>query len=328
MIPAGTLAAMALERGDEPVAPGTQLAPGYEALDLLRRGGDLDVYDAWSHERAARVVIKALRPDRLDRPGARERLLAEGRLLERLGHPHIVRAYDTLTDPVPAVVLETLSGGTLSRLIEDECDVRTRESIAHLGLQLASAVRYLHRNGVLHLDLKPSNVIAEGGRAKLIDLSVARAPGQAPAGVGTWCYLSPEQARGGDLGPAADVWGIGAVLFETVTGDAPFDDPNVDLGMAEDTGATESGTPHPDRYPQLERRANLIHDGPHDVPRELARLIDRCLEPEPAGRPGLDELSARLELLAEIPAREQRWANAPGRSRTFVAQGKNLPLYR
>jgi eukaryotic-like serine/threonine-protein kinase len=322
MTPAATIAAMPAEgHGVGPAAPGAELAPRYEAIALLRRGGDLDVYDAWSHERSTRVVVKALRPDRLDRQRARRRLLAEGRLLERLTHPHIVRAYDTFTEPVPAVVLETLSGQTLSRLIED--GPLEPESIGHLGLQLASAVRYLHRNGILHLDLKPSNVIAEAGRAKLIDLSVARPPGPAPDGVGTWCYLSPEQARGGELGPAADMWGIGAVLYECVAGEAPFDDPEVDLGMAGSTGATGSSSPHPDRYPQLERRATPLQAGTGGIPEELAELIARCLESEPAARPTVEELSARLEPIAGIPPAEQRWSSAPGGTPTH-----NLRLKR
>jgi eukaryotic-like serine/threonine-protein kinase len=310
MTPAGTIAAMPAEdHGIGSVAPGAELAPGYEAIALLRRGGELDVYDAWSHERGARVVVKALRPDRLDRHRARERLLAEGHLLERLTHPHIVRAYETLTEPIPAVVLETLSGRTLSRLIED--DPLGPESISHLGLQLASAVRYLHHNGILHLDLKPSNVIAEAGRAKLIDLSVARPPGPTPDGVGTWCYLSPEQARGGELGPAADVWGIGAVLYECVAGEAPFDDPDVDLGMADGTDASGSSSPHPDRYPQLERRARPVDTSSAEIPPALSELITRCLEPEPAARPNMKDLSAALEPIAGIPPLERRWGCEP-----------------
>jgi eukaryotic-like serine/threonine-protein kinase len=200
-------------------------APGYQTIELLRRGRDLDVYDAWSEERACRCVVKTVRPDRLGHDGPARRLLAEGRLLCRLTHPHIVRAYEVIEEPVPMVVMETLSGETLSHMVEVR-DVRLSPAeVAHLGLHLASAVRYLHRHGWLHLDLKPSNVIAECGRAKLIDLSVARPPGPAHPGIGTFYYMAPEQARGGELGAAADVWGLGAVLFEAATGEPPSTTP-------------------------------------------------------------------------------------------------------
>ena len=92
-------------------------APGYRTIELLRRGRDLDVYDVWSEERACRCVIKALRPDRLDRDGARRRLLEEGRLLRDLTHPHIVRAYEVAEEPVPMVVMETLTGETVGHMI-------------------------------------------------------------------------------------------------------------------------------------------------------------------------------------------------------------------
>jgi serine/threonine protein kinase len=156
-------------------------APGYRTIELLRRGRDLDVYDVWSEERACRCVIKAVRPDRLHRDGAGSRLLDEGRLLCRLTHPHIVRGYEVCEEPFPMVVLETLAGETLGHMIDRGAALSVPE-LAQLGLHLCSAIRYLHGHGVLHLDLKPSNVIAECGRAKLIDLSVARPPGSRRAG--------------------------------------------------------------------------------------------------------------------------------------------------
>jgi eukaryotic-like serine/threonine-protein kinase len=272
-------------------------APGYEVLELLRRGRDLDVYDVWSEERACRCVIKAVRPDRLDRDGPRARLLAEGRLLQRLTHPHIVRAYEVMEEPVPMVVMETLAGETLGHMIEvREVELSTAE-VAQLGLHLCSAIRYLHRHGVLHLDLKPSNVIAECGRAKLIDLSVARPPGQAHPGIGTHWYMSPEQARGGELGPAADVWGIGAVLFEAATGEPAFDDSEAgdgdDLDLDYDS---VSETVDEADYPQLTGRARPI-DELRPLRAELAELVAACLDPDPARRPAVEDLMRALEPL-------------------------------
>jgi eukaryotic-like serine/threonine-protein kinase len=269
-------------------------APGYRTIELLRRGRDLDVYDVWSEERACRCVIKCVRPDRLDGDGARTRLLEEGRLLQRLTHPHIVRAYEVAVEPVPMIVMETLTGETVGHMIDRDAELSVTE-LAQLGLHLCSAIQYLHLHGVLHLDLKPSNVIAECGRAKLIDLSVARAPGPAHAGIGTHFYLSPEQARGGDLGPAADVWGIGAVLFEAATGEPAFDDP--EGGESESEGSVSESLDDGD-YPQLTTTARRI-DELRPVPAELADLVAACLDPSPELRPSVDELMRRLEPLGE-----------------------------
>lgn len=272
-------------------------APGYRTIELLRRGRDLDVYDVWSEERACRCVIKSVRPDRLHHEGAKRRLLEEGRLLQRLTHPHIVRAYEVSDDPLPMVVMETLAGETLGHMIDRDAELSVPE-LAQLGLHLCSAIRYLHLHGVLHLDLKPSNVIAECGRAKLIDLSVARAPGPAHAGIGTHYYLSPEQARGDVLGPAADVWGIGVVLFEAATGEPAFDDPDAPDDGDDDLDYDESGSESLDEgdYPQLTATARRV-DELRPLPRELADLVAACLDPSPELRPSVDELMRRLEPL-------------------------------
>lgn len=293
-------------RTTDPHAPGATIAPGYEVIEHLRRGNDLDVYDVWSVERRSRCVIKSLRGDRLDRERSRQMVIREGMLLSRLSHPHIVRAYETLADPQPMIVLETLSGETLSHLVEEQGPGET-EAVAHLGLHLGSAIGYMHHNGVLHLDLKPSNVIAEAGRAKLIDLSLARPPGEAAAGIGTWHYLSPEQARGGQLGAPADVWGLGAVLFEAVTGEAPFDDdPDAWTDPESNPSGTYSEEP-PERYPQLERRARRP-EAVRPLPPRLAEPIAACLEPEAADRPSIDELLCAFEDLAGLPPAERRWS--------------------
>jgi serine/threonine protein kinase len=298
--------------------PGTTIAPGCEVISLLSRGRRLDVYDAWDCRRGCRCVIKALRPERLDDIGARESLLEEGRLLCRLSHPHLVRGYEVVAVPEPLVIMETLGGQTLARMIEAD-GVLSVPDAAQLGLQLGSIVRYLHANGVLHLDLKPSNVVAEAGRARLIDLSVARAPGPAPAEIGTWCYMAPEQVRGGVLGAAADVWGIGVVLFEAAVGEAPFEDltggdTSEDSRRIESTGTGAGGDPptgsslegHAGPWLQLDQRAPRI-DELGDAEPALADVVAACLEPAPEHRPTVVELMVRLERLTGLPRDEWRW---------------------
>jgi serine/threonine protein kinase len=158
----------------------------------------------------------------------------------------------------------------------------------------------------------------------VIDLSLARPPGPAPAGVGTWCYLAPEQARGGALGAAADVWGIGVVLFEAATGAPAFDDPGDPLddesltaSSEDDSGEALATWASDDRgeehYPQLEGRAVPV-GSLRQLPPSLAHLIDASLSPDPDERPLLPELLAGLELLAKLPASERRWTDGVGLS--------------
>ena len=264
-----------------PLGPGRVVAPGVRVLGHLARSHYLDVYDAWCERRACHVVVKTLRPNRLRDRSSHDSLLREGELLCRLAHPHIVRAYGVHDGARPVIVLETLGGETLSHLFHRRQRRLAAVDIAHLGIHLASALAYLHGEGILHLDLKPSNVIADGGRAKLIDLSLARPPGRMDGGRGTWCNMSPEQARGGDIGPAADVFGLGTVLWEAAAGRNPFED--LDAGD--------------EYYPQLIHHAAMV-SARRRVPVRLAQVIDGCLEHEAADRPTLDEAIAELAACA------------------------------
>jgi serine/threonine protein kinase len=176
-------------------------------------------------------------------------------------------------------VLEAVGGETLAHLIERSRRRMAVVELAHLGLHLGSALTYLHGEGILHLDLKPSNIVAEAGRAKVLDLSLARPPGRVRAGAGTWSNMAPEQARGGEVGPAADVWGLGTVLYEAAAGVNPFEE-------------------HEDiEYPQLVHGAPPL--GSHRrAPRALTELVDGSLDPEPGRRPGLAAVRAELAALA------------------------------
>ena len=278
------------EQGPPPLPPGELLAPGYRVIGLLRRGRDLDVYDLWSEERTCRCVGKTVRPDRLAKSTARARLVREGKLLLKLTHPHIVRAYEVLTAPVPLLIEETLPGETLAHLIDRRHKRLSVLEIAHLGLHLCSAVGYLHRNNVLHLDLKPSNVIATHGMAKVLDLSVTRAPGPHRGGVGTTGYMSPEQSHGGELGPYSDVWGIGAVLYEVATREPACDVDDLPSGEARKIAC----------QPKPVRRFRRL-------PPLLATVIDACLHADPSQRPTIPDLAMRLEAIV----RESMARSAP-----------------
>jgi eukaryotic-like serine/threonine-protein kinase len=253
--------------------------PGYRVIEHLTRTNRLDTYEIWSEERACSCVAKTLRPDRRGDERAREALVHEATRLIEFTHPHIVRGYELVTDPELVFIMETLDGETLAHLVDRSPGGLPPEDVAWLGTHLASALRYLHNRGLLHLDVKAGNVIADSGRAKLIDLSLARPPGVYKAGIGTWANMAPEQARGGELGPAADVWGLGTVLYEAASGDYAFDDE-----------ASESV-----EYPQL-------HVPPPSArghaPDALAAVIDACLTIDAGGRPPLEDVMERLRPFA------------------------------
>jgi len=246
--------------------PGTVVAPGYVVREHLSRGRALDVYEAWSADRDCLCVVKTLRPDRLADRSTRRRLKLEGELLLQLSHPHVVRAYELCLRPQLAVVLETLGGATLAFLIQTRKRGFPVSELAVLGLQLASAVAYIHRHGYLHLDLKPSNVVCEAGLAKLIDLSIAHAPGNGRKTVGSRPYMAPEQAGPGERTVRTDVWGLGTVLYEAATRQRPSERTSV----------------------RTLRR----------LPAELGAAIDSCLELDPGDRPTIAALSCVLEKYA------------------------------
>ncbi|MGW7819464.1 protein kinase domain-containing protein [Streptomyces puniciscabiei] len=157
-------------------------------------------------------------------------------------------------------------------------------------MQVCSAVPYLHGRVLLHLDLKPTSMAVDRGHAKVLDLSVARPPGPAPAGMGTYGYLAPEQARGGPLTAAADVWGIGVTLYEVACGDVP-----VDRGSSEDD-PDDGGEGADGRYPQLAGPAPPIASRRRRLPPALAAAVDACLRADPARRPTVGELAAALKM--------------------------------
>ena len=262
---------------------GKEIAPGYRIVEHLSRGNELDVYAAWSEERDCSCIVKLLRPDRLHNAQSRERLIREGALLTELCHPHLVRGYEMPRAPSgvgPVIVMETLTGATLSWLIGTEHpNGLDPADVALLGLHLCSVLRYLHGHRVLHLDLKPSNIVAQAGKATLLDLSLAQAPGPCAAGMGTTEYMAPEQVAGDRVDTPADVWGLAGVLYRAATGRRPFP-------------RTDQGRTVSDRI-DLEP---LHRPGQHPV---LSQLVEAGFELDPQHRPTLADL--RQGLLTALP---------------------------
>ncbi len=173
------------------------------------------------------VALKVIARELADREGFRDRFLRESRLAARLDHPAVVPVYDSReVDGELIVAMRLVEGGDLRRTIEREGPLPPARAIALLA-QVAEALDAAHAAGIVHRDVKPHNVLVEGDRAYLTDFGLAKALGESGAAsgasvVGTVEYMSPEQWRGGSVGPAADVYSLGCVLYEALTGIPPF----------------------------------------------------------------------------------------------------------
>jgi serine/threonine protein kinase len=261
---------------------GDEIAPGRHALRLLGGGRRYEAYLAWDDHLRHLVVVKLVRPDQIGGP-ARRTLAAEGRLHGRLAHPLLVRSFGAYPHADrPHLVLELVEGPRLSTLIRRYGVIL--EQALPLALNLCSVLHYLSAERVVHLDVKPRNIIMAGG-PRLIDLSVAhsfddlrslRTP------TGTVAYMAPEQcdpARFAEIGPASDVWGLGVTIYEALTGELPYPPPRGEV-----------------RNPQLTHVPRPPADG---VPAPLAEFLMSCLERRPGDRPTAAELGDALEPLVD-----------------------------
>jgi eukaryotic-like serine/threonine-protein kinase len=271
---------------------GDAIAPGRTVLRRLGGGHRYEVFLVWDDHRLAVLVAKVLRPDHADDPPALRDLAREAEWLGRLGHPVIVRGYDAvLRGPFPHVLTEHLEGPTLRTLL-DSGEGLPLEQLLPLGLHVASALHYLAGEGLVHLDVKPDNIVM-GAPPRLIDLSVTRPlpeAGRLAHPVGTDGYMAPELCGGhGPIGSPADVFGLAATLHHAVTGRPPFPRPD-------DARDSPDATV---RFPQLVRDPEPL---PRRVPRELAGALRAGLARDPAQRPTAAELAIALEpLVGALP---------------------------
>ena len=274
---------------------GDAIATGRTVLRRLGGGRRYEVFLVWDDHRLAVLVAKVLRPDQATEPTALRDLVREAEVLQQLAHPVVMRGFAVAADgPFPHLLLEHLEGPTLQSLLERHGPVGL-EQLLPLGLHVASALHYLAREDVLHLDVKPENLVM-GAPPRLIDFSVARTPVSAARlrkPVGTDGYMAPEQCdpAARPIGPPADVFGLGATLHHALSGRAPV--------------------PAGDRRGPLDRPRGALPPaarGPAALPRRtpvaLRELLTAMLAREPADRPVAAEVAGALEpVVAELPRR-------------------------
>ena len=264
----------------------------------LAVGGMSEVYRGHDVRLDRDVAIKVLRLDAGDHT-TEERFATEGRLLAGLTHPHLVRLYDAIgasgsADATAYLVMELVEGGTLAQLLARAplAEERTR----HLAGQLASALAALHSRDIVHRDLKPANVLLEhDGTAKLTDFGIARLAGSAGLTdtglvVGTAPYLSPEQVRGAEATSASDIYSLGLVLLECLTGHQEYEGTAAEAAVVRLTRSP--------RVPEL-----------HDP--ALRDLVSAMTDQDPARRPTAVAVVQRATGRAAAFGAEAPGATAP-----------------
>jgi DNA-binding beta-propeller fold protein YncE/predicted Ser/Thr protein kinase len=238
----------------EPVL-GSTLA-GYRLDALIARGGMGVVYRATHLALDRPVALKVIARQFADDEAFRDRFLRESRLAARLDHPAVVPVYDAREEDGELIVaMRFVSGGDLKKRIDSDGPLEPAEAVALLD-QIAAALDAAHANGIVHRDVKSHNILLEGQRAYLTDFGLAKALGDSgvlsgASVVGTAEYMSPEQWRGERVGPAADVYSLGCVLYESLTGVVPYarkaDDTEPELPQGIDAAIERAVSPKPDQ---------------------------------------------------------------------------------
>jgi serine/threonine-protein kinase len=256
------------------------LGERYEIGGVLGRGGMAEVHRGRDLRLGREVAVKVLRSDLARDPSFQVRFRREAQAAASLNHPAIVAVYDTgedrtTTGATPYIVMEYVEGETLRDVIRREGHLRSERAMS-LAADICGALDFSHRNGIVHRDVKPGNVmITPQGTVKVMDFGIARAVSDSAATmtstaavIGTAQYLSPEQARGESVDARSDVYSMGCLLYELVTGAPPF----------------SGDSPVAVAYQHVREDPRLPSSINPEVPPELDAILLKAMSKNPANR--------------------------------------------
>src|SRR3990170_5797809 len=253
----------------------------YRVESFLGQGGMSEVYKVWDSQRSVHLAMKLLREDLAEDKIFLRRFRREAQTLERLQHPNIVRFYGLEQDgDLAFMLMDYVEGTTLRKEILRADGPFCLDRVLEILRPICAALHYAHREGMVHCDVKPGNIMIDaGGRVLITDFGIARMTESATAtmvGLGTPAYMAPELVRGQDPTPQTDVYALGVVLYEMLTGgERPFTGDRATV-----TGSTSEKV----RWEQI----HLTPFSPrtHDpaISPETEAVVLRCLEKERAGR--------------------------------------------
>jgi DNA-binding beta-propeller fold protein YncE/predicted Ser/Thr protein kinase len=271
---------------------------GYRVDSLLARGGMGVVFRATQVALDRPVALKVVAGELAEQEGFRERFLRESRLAAKLEHPNVVPVYDARDEGGELIVaMRLVEGGDLRRLIDREGPLEPGRAIDLLG-QVADALDAAHAAGIVHRDVKPHNVLIDGERAYLSDFGLAKdfeaGGGSSASIVGTVEYMAPEQWRGERVGPPADVYSLGCVLYEALTGIVPY--------------------------------ARKESDAEPELPQGIGEVIERAVDRDPERRyaTAREMIAAARECQGAAPAATRVLTDTPGRPTLRIDGGGPL----
>jgi len=303
----------------------------YQVLSRIGEGGMATVYLGRHVTLGRQVAVKILHPHLSSSEKNRRRFEREARAIEHLHHPNILRIFDFSGHTVERcyIVTEFVDGLTLRQVLEDQ-GLLPSEVAAIVGLQLAEALSYAHESGVVHRDIKPENImIRQDGVVKLMDFGIARFLDETNitmtgALVGSPAYMSPEQVLERNVGPSSDLFSLGTVLYQLITGSLPFSGSNPSIILRNVIDGT--------KVPVLDCNPSICP--------ALADLVESLLSPDPMGRPTdaasvvetLHEILVQSEVQPDLPVWGlETWLEDPAAywdrlfanlERTHMAQGR------
>ena len=269
--PAGRGAGGQSARGSVmPVTGAGVLGGRYVLGEVLGAAGMATVWRARDEVLGREVAVKVLSAQYAADPGFLARFEREARHAAGLSHPRLVTVFDSGVDGrTPFIVMELVAGRTLRQVLDQAGMLPAAEAV-RIAAAVCEALQVAHAAGLVHRDITPANIVLAGGQVKVLDFGIARAEGGTGTAVvlGTAAYLSPEQASGRPAGPQADLYALGCVLFEMLTGTPPF--------AADSAVGLAYRHVHDDPGPPSARRPGL--------PARLDQITARLLAKDPAGR--------------------------------------------
>lgn len=264
----------------------------YEIQEIIGTGGMAVVYKALCHRLNRPVAIKILKDELFQDAEFRRRFHTESQAVAMLSHPNIVSVYDVShTDDADYIVMELIDGITLKQYLQNKNVLNWREAL-HFGTQICKALEHAHSRGIIHRDIKPHNImLLKDGSVKVADFGIARVSSAQSTltreALGSVHYISPEQAKGGKIDCRSDLYSLGVVMYEMLTGRPPFD----------------GDTPVSVAIQHINAKAALPRESNPSIPEGLEQITMRAMDADLSARyPSAPQMLHDLESFRQNPA--------------------------